>query len=52
MSKSTFDNRLKAFVVTELAGVLKEIAEEKRELEEAVEDFEMEELRETYGAWA
>lgn len=49
---NSFDDRLKAFVLTELAGLLKVIAEEKQELEEAVADFELEEARSLYGAWA
>ncbi len=49
---NSFDDRLKAFVMTELAGLLQAIAEEKRELEEALVDFEREEIRSLYGAWA
>lgn len=47
-----FEDRLKDFAITELAGLLKAIAEEKRELEEALADFEQEEIRSLYGAWA
>lgn len=49
---NSFDDRLKAFVLTELTGLLKAIAEEKQDLEEAVADFEFEETRRFYGAWA
>lgn len=52
MNVPPFEERLRTFVITELAGLLKVIANEKRELEEAVADFEREEIKSSYGAWA
>lgn len=47
-----FEERLKAFVVTELAGLLMAIANDKFEVEQAVEDLLQDEIRSMYGEWA
>lgn len=63
MPMPSFDERLKAFVMTELCGVLlahaqqREAAEyaaeqERLELEAAVAEYEMELARSSYGEWA
>lgn len=52
MNALPFEERLFTFVVTELAGLLDVIAQEKRELEEAILDLEREEVTRSYGAWA
>jgi len=48
----SFQERLKAFVVTELAGLLKAVAAEKQEVEDAVKTFQEIEARSNYGKWA
>lgn len=63
MAIPDFESRLKAFVATELCGVLlahaqrreaEEVAAEKErlELEAAVAEYEMELARASYGEWA
>lgn len=48
----SFEERLREFVLTELAGLLKAYAHDKQELETALYDLEVEEARMALGDWS